>query len=270
MRIPSSTNLDASRDARTLSGRRFGSRVVLFAILLVAVLSIGGGLYYRHQYGEAYEAMRESLSSVAGLKSEDIQNWVKERRGDAEVARSSHAVQNALNEPHNSQTWAQTLQIISIFRHVYDYSAIIVGDTTGKVRLTVPDNFPVPESAVTEHIQAVLRSPSVVISYLDQSGPEESSPYLWISCPIFKEGKTDGDAIGAVLLLTDPQRFLYPTVQRQPASLPTKSYLVFVQNGRVTGLNDSIGAADESSGGAKQLQPPKSCGAGAARNRRHF
>ncbi len=256
MRISPSTNLDASRGASPLSGRRFGSWVVLFAILLVAVLSIGGGLYYRHQYGEAYEAMRESLTSVAGLKSVDIQNWVKERRGDAEVARSSHAVQNALSESLDSQTRAQTIQIISIFRHVYDYSAVIVGDTTGKVRVTVPDNFPLPESAVTEHIQTALRSPKAVISYLDKRGPEASSPYLWISCPIFKEGKTDGDPVGAVLLVTDPQRFLYPTVQRQPASRPTKSYLVFVQNGRAIGLNGSIGTADESRETQKNFSRP--------------
>src|ERR1700722_17591331 len=110
MRTFSSTDPDTARGNYALDGRHFGSRVALFSILLVAILSIGGWLYYRHMYNEAYGTMRESLSSVAGLKSEGIQNWMNERRGDAEVARSGHVVKDALREPVNSDLRAQAIQ----------------------------------------------------------------------------------------------------------------------------------------------------------------
>ncbi len=94
--------LIASRGASPPNDRRFGGHlIVLLAIILTVVLTAGGWLYYKHQYGEAHEAMQESLTSIAELKSEDMRNWIHERRGDAEVARFSGAVKDVLSQPDN-------------------------------------------------------------------------------------------------------------------------------------------------------------------------
>ena len=235
----------------------------------MVVLAAGGRLYYKHRYAEAHEAMQQSLTSIAELKSEDIRNWIHERRGDAEVARYSRAMQDALSRPANTVLPPQISQIVSIFRQVYNYSAIIVTDRAGKVQLTVPDDFTVSVSAIAEHVQLALNSRKVEISFLTQMRPDEPR-YFGVSCPIFREGETDGAPIGTVLLLEDPHTFLYPTIQRWPVALRTaKSFLVLRKDGHVIGLNDSLASANEASGGQTsgprtEIRPAQPFGAGIA------
>lgn len=75
--------IEAKGSSRGWSGGYF----VLIAIGLAVVISAGGWFYYRHLYAEARRSVQDSLTAIADLKAEDIQNWMRERRGDAEVAR---------------------------------------------------------------------------------------------------------------------------------------------------------------------------------------
>ncbi len=231
------------------SSRRWASGYsVLIAVGVAVVISAGGWFYYRHLYAEARRSVQDSLTAIADLKAEDIQNWMRERRGDAEVARDSVVIKRTVAQPDSDDVRQDAIERTQIFRQVYGYAAVIVADSTGKILLTDPREASAPEATVAEQIQLALHSKTVQVSDLGRGRPDEPS-FLWMACPVFEHAKADGPTAGAVLLLVDPHTFLYPTVQRWPTPSKTaETLLVLRQAGKVTFLNqarytDAVAAA---------------------------
>src|SRR5579862_6456757 len=84
------------------SGRRSSGHFVLLAVGLAALISTGGWFYYRHLYAATRTSVQDSLTAIADLKAEDIQNWMRERRGDAEVARASVVIKGTVAQPDSA------------------------------------------------------------------------------------------------------------------------------------------------------------------------
>ncbi len=206
--------------------------------VLVAALAIAcGWLYYQRLHSEARLTIETSLGAIADLKATDLAHWMVERRGDAEVARSSMAAR-AIAESDHPESSAAAYRPINVFREVYGYAAMVFANSQGRVGLIVPSDYPLPPSSVAEQIRLALRSRSVQVSDLRRMRPQEPA-YLWLACPIFNHPDLGGSADGAVLLVIDPRTFLYPNVQRWPMPSRTGEGLLGFRDGnQVVYLND--------------------------------
>src|ERR1700722_11525625 len=96
---------------------RLGLPLLILGLLLAVVITACGWLYYRHLAVEARRSTQESLSTVADLKAQELSNWMNERLGDAEVARSSAVVGGVVANPNSAEVRRAAIIRIEIFCH---------------------------------------------------------------------------------------------------------------------------------------------------------
>jgi PAS domain S-box-containing protein len=206
--------------------------------VFVVAVSIGGWSYFKRQQTETRRATQESLKSIADLKSEEIVAWMKERRGDAEVGRSSVIVQQLLANPDDPVTRESVRKMIELFRQAYDYDAVAIFDSHGTPRLVVPANGLQPFACIDSEVQMALQAREVVFVDLHRDQPTEPIHFSFLG-PIGISPQTNQPANGALLLVVDPSRFLYPLVQTWPApSKMAETTLVRREGNDVLYLNE--------------------------------
>ena len=233
----------ASTEKARLS-TRFSPRFLLLALLLASMAAGGGWFYFKSQYNKALDFSRESLGTIADLKAEAIGNWVKERRGDAEVASVSAVAKAALAGPGNPDTHKNMADRMEGFRGAYDYAALVLADANGRVLIKTPPDFPLPDDAVAAQIQLGLHSQKATVSDLRRTNPHEPL-FLWLSCPVYSDLRQSGAPDGVFLLVADPRRFLFPTLSKWP--VPTRSgetLLVMRDGDQVDYLNPLLNNAN--------------------------
>jgi PAS domain S-box-containing protein len=217
---------------------RLGGRFLALGLLLVLVIATGGWMYFKHSQTEARRVAQETLLAVADLKVGQIAGWMKERRGDAEVARSSMAVKECLADPDKPAPHAAVLKAFEVFHRVYNYDATAVFDVHGAPLLVVPESGLRPFAGLADEVQMALQSRE--ISYIDLHRDQPTGPiYLAFLCPVRVSSPTNQSANGAVLLVVDPSRFLYPLVQSWPTPSKTaETMLVRREGNEVVFLNE--------------------------------
>jgi PAS domain S-box-containing protein len=194
--------------------------LLILGLLLAVVITAGGWLYYRHLATEARRTTQESLSAVADLKAQELSNWMNERLGDAEVARASVVVGGVAVNPNSAEVRRAAIIRVKIFCDIYKYAAVLIADSRGRVQMQYPDNYALSDASIAEHIKQALHSRKVVVSDLTRDRPGDPV-LMWLSCPVFARQQTNGPPDGAVLMVVDPAKFLYPTIQTWPT--PSKS-----------------------------------------------
>jgi PAS domain S-box-containing protein len=217
---------------------RFGWRI--WALALVFAATVGGGAwsYFKQQQAETRRATEEALASIADLKAQAIVAWMKERRGDAEVARSSLVVRNFLADPDDPNARDTLQKMIGVFRQAYDYDAIAIFDAQGSPRLVVPNDGLRLYAEIGDEVQTALRSREVVLLDLHRDRPTEPI-HLSLLGPIGISPQTNQPANGALILVIDPRRFLYPLVQTWPGPSQTaETMLVRRESNDVLFLNE--------------------------------
>ncbi len=227
----------SSRD-ETLSQSRFEKRLLGLGLILTVLICAGGWFFYQYQSTQARKVARDSLSTIADLKAEEIANWLTERRGDAEVARTSVIARGVVSNPDNLGAREAARARAEIFRQVYGYAAVVFAGAQGRIQLEVPADYPLPEASLDKHIQAALHSQSVQISDLNRD--TTNGPILmWLECPIFSDFPTNSAIAGAVILVIDPHTFLYPSIKKWPTPSASAETVIIRRDGdEVVMLND--------------------------------
>ncbi|HEY1661431.1 MAG TPA: PAS domain S-box protein [Verrucomicrobiae bacterium] len=217
---------------------RFEKRLLGLGLLLIVLICAGGWFYFHYQSIQARDAARESLATIADLKADEISSWLKERRGDAEVARTSVIARGVVANPNSPEAHEAAERRAEIFRQVYGYAAVVFADAQGNVILKVPADYPLSTASLNKHIQTALHSQAVTVADLNRD--ETNGPILmWLPCPIFSSFQTNSPLVGAALLVIDPHTFLYPTINKWPAPSATAETAIVRREGDdVVCLND--------------------------------
>jgi PAS domain S-box-containing protein len=224
---------------------KFGAGSIALAILLALVISLGGLAYYNHRYAAGQQAARDSVSTIADLKAQEIANWMKERRGDAEFIRGSETVKNLLANPDDPGARSAMLRRMQVLRDVYGYAAIFVGNAAGKAIVQDPSDYRLETVSVSNRFQIALRSQSVVLSDLSRDRPD-GPILLSLLSPVADESRPNGPARGVVMLVVDPNTFLYPDIQKWPTQDKTgEAALVRREGDFVVLLSDERNQRDD-------------------------
>jgi len=219
------TDISTSRAAS-----RFGWLFLALGLFLVAVIGIGGWIYFKQGRSEVRRAAQEMLSSIADLKASQIAGWLKERRGDTETALYKRQAKQLLVEPDNAAIREELLQWMSTVQRVYDYSAVTLFDASGVVRLAVPSDAPVRDAHYVEKAREALREREVVM--LDLHRASSGHPiHLSFLVPVGIKPQAGQLADGVLLFEVDPQRFLYPLIQSWPTPSKTAETLLVRREG---------------------------------------
>ena len=202
---------------------------VLIFLALAGAISSLGYLVYAQQKHALQTAKAEELRWIADDKAAGIDHWLAERRRNAEfIARDpllGHAVGRwfltstpAADEGQRLEQWLTAL------KETFGYTAVLLLDTEGQVRLGVGI------ARLHPHRQGLVRqalaSGQVVLSDLHWCPERVGSPIdLDLIAPL--PGPADGQpTLGALVLKIDPGQHLFPVIQAWLTTSPSAEILL--------------------------------------------
>jgi len=211
-----------------------------FVALAIGIVA-GTAFILSHRSAEIREQVHAQLNAVADLKAKQIENWLAERHGDAQVL----AADGALVE--HVRRWLEMGDVVShavIRRRVESvlsaytsYDAAVFFDKHGVVRMTFG------KASVNAHLRAkvreALKSGKPVLSDLHRETEKPDVVHQDYVIPIVLPASPTHAPVGALVLHIDPRLFLYPLVQSWP--IPSESaevVLVRREGNKVLFLNE--------------------------------
>ncbi len=204
-------------------------------LLFLACLLAGTAAYYRIQSDQLLDDQRVALEEVADLKVRQIEQWMAERRADAEVLRENGAIlpslqQLASGEPNlrareDVQAWLAPMQ------RSYGYLGIVVLSSDNRALAWVPEGVPMnlgPEDL--QDAREVRGNPDLVRIGLHVQEPAESVVIDIAIALRAGGGKRPEDPFVAVFRM-DADKALIHYVQDWPAQSPSAEALLVQQDG---------------------------------------
>jgi len=220
--------------------QRFPYILILIFIILAAGIVFAGYLYYQYYKENHRVVVERKLSAVAKLKVDELIRWRKERLGDAGIFYKNTAfsalVQRYFETPDDTETQGQIRTWLSQVQATNEYDKVSLFDAQGIERIYASDKHE-PISLSLQDIAESLHSGKV--AFLDFSLPSaDGRIHLSTMVPVIA-GQKGNQAIGAIVLCINPEKYLYPFINQWPTPSKTaETLLVRRQGNEVLFLNE--------------------------------
>jgi signal transduction histidine kinase len=218
---------------------------VLFVFLFLVAIGITEWFYFKKQKILLRKEAQAMHGIIADLNAAQIESWMKERRGDAEMALNKPLALQFLAEPDKDVTREELLAWMSLLTRVYDYSAILLVDACGNVRLSTPAHFTSLDRGCGSGFQNALRAREVVFNDL-HGGPSNLQIHCSFMIPVGLPSLRSSTgtpprnqlASGVLVFLADPYRSLFPNIQKWlTPSRTAETLLIRREDNKVVYLN---------------------------------
>jgi PAS domain S-box-containing protein len=215
--------------------------LIITFILLAIVLCIGGYYLYSIQKVKIKSEIYEQLSTIAKLKTNQIENWRNERFRDADE------IQNNLSLIYDVKHWLQNEMDFSAKQRIQsslesmckdsNYSNIYLFDMqfNPKLRINVNDEMDPNSINVLGHIK---KKPVVQLTDLHKS-PFSNDIHLNLMIPLLIHEKKSDILIAVLNIRVEPKKYLFPLIKEWPAeSKSAESLLIRKEGNNVLFLNE--------------------------------
>lgn len=167
------------------------------------------------------------------MKVSELEQYRKERFGDAAILIGNPAFSNLvrrfLDQPNDASAKEQLLIWLAKYQDHYDYSGVLLLDTTGTVRMSLPA-VPVPNDAANARlVSEVLATGEVALQDLFRS-EQDQRIYCSLLIPIL-DASAMRRPLGVLVLRIDPQTYLFPFINRWPTPSQTAETLLVRRDG---------------------------------------
>ncbi|MDD5250964.1 MAG: response regulator [Rhodocyclaceae bacterium] len=217
----------AGRAALRLSVRRQAAIAVLFVALLG-----GGALFYRSQQKLIANEIEANLLAIAELKVAQIVRWRSERLDGAEAFSDSTFLTAGIARWFARPTPALTAQLqarLHAMQRGQHFQDAILVDAQGNVRLHADNRTPgTLHGDLLQGLATAWRERRPVITDL-HVGPGTLPAHTDVVAPLFADGS--GSPVGALILQTDAQHFLYPLIESWPTVSASAETLLVQRDG---------------------------------------
>ncbi len=215
--------------------------VLLISLSMVIIMIAAGGVL-RSQERLIRDQIASELASIARLKINQIADWRRERIGEgAEVMERPLLRALLLNWLSDPQQVDETILLAELrgLQRYDDYSDILIVDLFGKILISV--NQIEGEVDGRNALQEAIDGGRPVLTEL-HIGAYNSEPHISTLVPILG---SEGKPIGALALVTDVRKYLFPLIQSWPTESQTAETMLVRRDGNdVLVLNDLRHQAD--------------------------
>jgi len=208
-------------------------RLVLILIALVLLVPLIGFVIYELNVPQIEKDAFNNLKSIAQLKSEEIENWLNERRGDAQGliddAGFARDVEHfLLAQKHDAGLLKQITAQLSSIRVDHGFDSIMLLDTGGRLITSLGKNVVISQP-IRNLMHASFGSKQIERSdlYRDESGRIHMD---WI-VPLFVSDQHGKRPVAVIVLRAMPEKFLYPLIQNWPTASPSGETLLVRREG---------------------------------------
>jgi PAS domain S-box-containing protein len=202
-------------------------------VVLAAGIVAIGSLHYQNQKRHYRTKVEHELSAIADLKTDGIAQWRQERLADAGIFFNNTAfsvlVRRFFDHPEDAEAQKQIQEWAVKLMETDQYDLVRLLDAQGVTRLSSPAGAPPVSSVVLQRIPEILRSGQVTFQDFHRN-EHDQRVYLDILIPFFDE-QDASRPLGVFYLRIDPDKYLYPLIQRWPVPSKTAETLLVRRDG---------------------------------------
>lgn len=216
-------------------------RPFVWIFIGIGVMSTAVGYaYYRELERELRAEVEQELTAVVELIRSGLSQWRKERQGDAMSLRHNDLLISMLRQAEGGQlpdgtpsgSWLRE------FNASLQYDSMLLFDSAGTLRLSLPRRDGRPSAAVAEQIQQVLRSGEPLLQ--DFHFDDEGHAHLALLVPL-AVGVMPDRPVGLLALSINPEPFLFTLIRDWPTTSSTAEAVLVRRDGdEVVFLSDLI------------------------------
>lgn len=216
--------------------------LILIFVLMTLVIALSGVAYYQDQKRNFEVAARDQLEAVSTLKAQQISAWIGERRANAEMVMSDTHLANQIERLRTQVAMGESrtylLDLMRSNQAKYQYQDVLLLDTSAQTVLSASGTFHSPGRLLSQLVSAAIAQRNIVFSDLYRAENSEDV-FLDFIVPVFEEQGEKTTPLGAVVLRSDANRFLYPFVASWPtASASGETLLLRLDGDRTLFLTD--------------------------------
>ncbi len=208
------------------------SRLVLVFIALVLIVPLIGLAIVKMHIPQAEQDTYRNLEAIARLKSEQIENWLDERRGDGEMLAGDDAFAARVDQFVRQEQDAELSKLIlGRFERLltnYHYTKILLLDVGGRLLLSSGEDV-TAAPVLPDLLREALASKQV--QRRDIYRDEEGHIHLEWAVPLVVSD-AQGERVAAVVVLrVTAQRFIFPLIQNWPTASASAETLLVRRDG---------------------------------------
>jgi len=206
------------------------SRTALYLLFaLLAIITISAALAYHHKYERRYlTEIRQQISTIADLKVSELEQFRKERLGDADVIMRNEAfsalVRRFLFDSSDTLASVQLRSWLSKLQKSGGYDCVALSDKKITVRLSIPKSRTLIDSTVLQSAAKSVESGQVVFQDFHKNEYDHRI-YLNIIVPVFDRQNSQA-LLGFLIMRINPDTYLYPFLRRWPVPSKTAETLI--------------------------------------------
>jgi len=203
---------------------------IVVAIVVTTFLLIGSYFYLKNTSQSIQKAKEDDLQTVAELKIDQIVLWHKERTADSEVLSKSRlfikGVFDWLKNKNDKLLLKNILESLTTFKNEFGYETIMLTTKEGEILLSL-DNKRINDELTFKNIKAA--SVTRKITFTDfYYCTEEKKIHYDIIIPLIINSE---NLIAIVVFRVDPNKFLFPLIQKWPTPSKTAETLILRREG---------------------------------------
>jgi PAS domain S-box-containing protein len=201
--------------------------VLLFVLLALGIVGVGT-FYYRFASAQFQRDAERQLAAIADLKVSELASWRRERFSDARFYQNNlslaRLVRDALARPDDEAVRDELRTWFSDTQRSHGYGVFLL-DTTGGVRLSLPDDQPQVDPSIGARVPGVLASRQVDFVDFYRSATSDRV-HLALIVPL-RAVEVHEPPQAVLVWRLDPSTYLYPLLASWPTpSVTSESLLV--------------------------------------------
>ncbi|MCX6158424.1 MAG: response regulator [Ignavibacteriae bacterium] len=214
------------------------AKVLIVFAVSAALIVIFGAIYFFAERSISEADVKNQLTSIGKLKSDEISNWRNERLADAQVLAHSSDFRTAceeylsnINSAKNEKLIKVRIDALSIYNQ---YDNMMLLDEKNDVKYAYKEYTDDLGKSALDIISNVGKKNEIVFSdfYLSE---KTNTVHLDVIAPLYSGNKF----IGALILSIDPNTVFYPMIMNFPfESESAENLLIKVEKNEVVYLND--------------------------------
>lgn len=208
--------------------------LILIFVLMTIVITLSGVAYYQDQKRNFEIAARNQLDAISALKAQQISAWIGERRANAEMVMSDayliSQVGRVLTQADNGESRAYLLDLMRSNQAKYQYQDVLLLDVSAQTVLSASGAIRPPGRVLPQLVSAAIAQRNIVFSDIYRDENSESI-FLDFVVPVFERQRQEWSPLGAIVLRSDADRFLYPFVASWPIDSASAETLLMRRDG---------------------------------------
>jgi PAS domain S-box-containing protein len=221
---------------------------VLVFILFVMTISLTGYLVFQRYKDVIKSEKQNELGGIAELKTGQIENWMSERKGDAQAIKDDFLFVETFDrwlkqgDADRDAKSKLTRRLASLQQSyaVYGYTSVSLFDERARLRLSTSADAKDSRAEEKARLLESMRGGRIDFSDLHREKLRSGDRVeIELSAPLTLNDKGKVRTVGMILFRIDPYRFLFPLIQRWPTPSPSAESLLVRRDGdEVVFLNE--------------------------------